>query len=61
VENGDHQLRVNLHLELGKADYREDSISKADCHVRKALMLDPSIPFSKLKDTLTPEQDPSLY
>lgn len=61
VESGDHQLRVNLHLELAKSDFQDDSISKADTHVSKAIKLDPSIPITKIKDKIQDEEDLSLY
>lgn len=48
-------------MELARADYREDSISKADSNVNKALLLDPSIPLAKLKEQMAPEEDPSIY
>ena len=61
IQCNDHQLRVNLHLELAKSDFIDDSISKADTHINKAIKLDPSIPLSKLKDKFNEEEDLSLY
>jgi hypothetical protein len=52
---------VNLHLELAKSDFNDDSISKADTHIKKAMKLDPSIPILKVKDKLNEEEDLSLY
>jgi hypothetical protein len=62
IQSVDHALRVNLHIELAKADLLDDFAIKADAHIRKALQLDYSLPLAKLSTVkIEPDEDVALY
>jgi hypothetical protein len=52
IQSTDHQLRVNLHIELAKIHIQEDATFKAAHHIRTAMTLDASAPILKVKPLL---------
>ena len=56
IQCNDYNLRVNFHLEIAKYWISEDTLSRAEQHLQKALELDYSIPLRMLQEGPTKVQ-----